>query len=342
MKTVLLTGIREMVIADTPDPVLQDDSQVLLRIEAVGVCGSDVHYYRSGRIGNRIVEYPFAVGHEAAATVVEVGAAVKDLAVGDRVAVEPAVSCGECDQCRDGRPHTCRNLKFLGCPDELPGCLSEYYVMPAECCFKIGDMSFELAALVEPLAIGCYTVQQSIPLAGARIGVLGVGPIGMCVMAAANLAGAKAVYVSEPIAARRELAAAHGATWCGDPSDGLVEQITAQEPQLLDAVYECCGKQEALDQAVRLLEPGGKLMAVGIPEEMRVSFEIDLTRRKEICIQNVRRQNGCVRAAIDLVAAHPEHFEYMITHRFGLAESQAAFELVDQYADGVLKAMILP
>lgn len=342
MQTIVLSALRQLTLVERPQPQLRQPHEVLLRIAAVGVCGSDVHYFRTGRIGSQVVQYPWAVGHECAATVVAVGGAVTHLQVGDRVAVDPAVSCGNCDQCRAGRPHTCRKLVFMGCPGQLDGCLSEYYVLPAECCFPVrASTSFATAALVEPLSVGLYAVRQSIPMPGATVGILGAGPIGLSVLAVAAHAGAATIYVSEPLAGRRALAAAHGATAAFDPTAGdLVAAVTAAVPGLLDVVFECCGQQAALDQAVRLLKPGGKLMLVGIPEIPRVSFDIDLLRRKELCLQNVRRQNHCMQPAIDLLESGALNLDYMITHHFPLARCQEAFELVDAYRDGVVKAII--
>jgi L-iditol 2-dehydrogenase len=339
---MVLTGIREAEIRDVPDPAISADNEVLLDVGAVGVCGSDVHYYTTGRIGSQVVKYPYRVGHEFAGIVRAVGKAVTRLKPGDRVAVDPAMACGHCDQCRAGRMHTCRALRFLGCPGQAEGCLSEQIVMPAECCFPIPDaLTLEQAAVVEPLSIGIYALQQSIPLQGARIGILGCGPIGLSVLLPALHHGAERVFVTDRIDARLDIAARAGAHWTGNPDkEDVVASITGREPLLLDAVFECCGKQEALDQAVELLKPGGKLMLIGIPEIDRVSFSIDLLRRKELCIQNVRRQNECVEQAIEKVAAGDISVDFMITHRFGLGESKRAFDLVADYGDGVVKAMI--
>jgi len=133
MKAQLLTGIRRMEMREVAQPEISRPNEVLLKIEAVGVCGSDVHYYETGRIGSQVVEFPYIVGHECAAVVAEVGSEVDTLKVGDPVAVDPLIACGQCDQCRAGRINTCRNQKFLGCPGQVQGCLSEYIVMPAEC-----------------------------------------------------------------------------------------------------------------------------------------------------------------------------------------------------------------
>ena len=155
MKSMMLTGIRKMEMKTVPDPVILSGKDVKIRIKVVGVCGSDIHYYLKGRIGSQVVEYPFTVGHECAGEVVETGQEVSTLKPGDRVAIEPAMPCSECDQCIDGRPHTCRNLRFLGCPGQAEGCLSEFIVMPESSCFHIpGTMSYDEATISEPLAIG--------------------------------------------------------------------------------------------------------------------------------------------------------------------------------------------
>jgi L-iditol 2-dehydrogenase len=305
------------------------------------VCGSDIHYFSEGGIGDQRVSYPFRVGHELSATVVEVGPAVECVQAGDRVAVDPAMSCGRCHQCRSGRSHTCTELIFLGCPGQAEGCLSEYIVMPEECCFPVPDsLSPEEAALVEPLSIGMYAEKSAAPIKGAGVGILGCGPIGLCVLLPALAEGAAAVYVTDKIEERLEVARSAGAAWTGNPlRQDIVAEISDHEPELLDLVFECCGQQEALDQAIELLKPGGKLMIIGIPEGNRISFDINEMRRKEIAVQNVRRQNGCMQPAIEFIARGHD-VSFMITHHFSLEESQKAFDLVAGYRDGVVKAMI--
>jgi L-iditol 2-dehydrogenase len=214
--------------------------------------------------------------------------------------------------------------------------------MPAHCCFPVRPgTTLEQAAVAEPLSIGVYAAQESVPMQGARIGILGAGPIGLSVLLPALAGGAERVYVTDRIDARLDVANRAGASWVGNPDrDDVVQAISAEEPLLLDAVFECCGKQEALDQAVELLKPGGKLMLIGIPEVDRISFAIDLLRRKELCIQNVRRQNECMQPALDLIEQQGMSVDFMITHRFPLDRAQEAFDLVADYRDGVVKAMI--
>jgi len=343
MQAMRLTGIRSMEMQTVPTPVVKNDSDVLIQMTRVGVCGSDVHYYTEGKIGSQVVQFPFTVGHEGAGIVKQVGATVSRVKVGDHVAVEPAMPCWECDQCLLGRPHTCRKLRFLGCPGQAEGCLSEYLVMPETSCFPLmSPLTDDEGALSEPLAIGVYAVKASIPMRGATVGILGTGPIGLSVLFAARAQGAGRIYVTDKIEARLAMARQAGADWGGNPETGdVVRDITQQEPAQLDVVFECCGKQEALDQGIDLLKPGGKLMLIGIPPTLeRVSFKIDILRRKELCIQNVRRQNHCVQPALDMIARRDFDVNIMVSHRFPFSQTQAAFDLVAGYEKGVVKAMI--
>lgn len=343
MKSMVLTGIREMQMTDVEKPKIIHPTDVLIRMKTVGVCGSDIHYYVSGKIGSQVVSYPFAVGHEGAGVVEEVGTGVTHVQVGDQVAIEPAMPCFECDQCLSGRHHTCRKLLFLGCPGQAEGCLSEFIVMPETSCFPLAEnLSCDDGAISEPLSIGVYAVRlASMELQHLKIGILGFGPIGMSVLLAAKAQGAGSFYVTDKLDYRCAIALKAGALRAGNPDKAdIVEMIKTEEPQLLDVVFECCGKQEAADQAVELLKPGGKLMMIGIPEFDRWSFPVDPLRRKEICIQNVRRQNHAVEETLSLLEKGMVDISLMPTHRFPFEKTKEAFDLVAGYHDGVMKAMI--
>lgn len=342
MKVVMLTGIRQMEVIDMPEPAISKNNEVLLRVEAVGVCGSDVHYYETGKIGSQVVEYPFIIGHECAATVEAVGSEVTRVKVGDEVVVEPAVSCSECDQCRQGRENTCRKLRFLGTPGQGKGCLCEYIVMPQDSCFPTRrTITLEQGVLCEPLAIGIYSVKSACISEGSDISILGSGPIGLSCLVSALAENVNACYITEKIEERVEVARRNGATWVGNPNkEDIAREIIRQKPNGMDAVFECAGQQDTLDEAVELLKPGGRLVVVGIPRLERISFAIDKIRRKEINIVNIRRQNHCTQAAIDLIASGGAKVEFMITHRFKLEQTQQAFDMVAGYHDGVVKALI--
>ena len=342
MKAAFLTAIRELEIREAPDPAIQVPEDVLLRIDTVGICGSDVHYYNEGNIGSLIVEYPCMTGHECAGTVAEVGGGVTSLKVGDRVAVDPLIVCGKCDQCLSGRRHTCRNQKFLACPGQAPGAIAELLVMPQDCCYLIPDnVSFEEAALCEPLAIGVYAHALSGMGPTHTAAILGSGPIGLCVLAAIRAVGDSPVYATDLLPDRVAFAKNYGADWSGNPEkQDIVAAILQQRPDGLDVVFECAGEQDTVDQAVDLLKPGGRLMLVGIPETPRISMMIETARRHELTIQNVRRQNECVQPAIDLVAGGKIDVKPLATHRFGLDQTKEAFDLVLGYKDGVIKAIV--
>jgi L-iditol 2-dehydrogenase len=342
MKAMMLTGIRKMEMRNVPDPEIKNPGDVKIRMSVLGICGSDIHYYTEGRIGSQQVKYPFTVGHEGAGVVVETGSDVTRVKPGDKIAVEPAISCGECDQCLAGRKHTCRKLKFLGCPGQAEGSLSEYIVMPEENCSPLsGLLTPDHGAISEPLAIGVYSVKKAGAVKGSRIAILGFGPIGMSVLLAAKVQGIDKAYVTDKINERRSIAEKEDATYTGNPlNDNIVEQILEREPPGLDVVFECCGQQEAFDQAVEILKPGGKLVVAGIPEFDRWSFSAEVTRRREISLQFIRRQVDCVEPALEMMKSGKIDIRNMVTHRFPFNRAKEAFDLVAGYSDGIMKAMI--
>jgi L-iditol 2-dehydrogenase len=342
VKAVVLTGIRQIETVDIPAPALKSDEDALLQIRMVGICGSDVHYYETGRIGNQIVQYPYIPGHECAATVKAVGRAVTDLKPGDTVAVDPAIPCGHCDQCNQGRKNTCRNLKFLGCPGQIPGCLSEYIVMPQQCLFPTHNrITLSQAVLCEPLSISLYAVKQANLSEISTIAILGAGPIGLGCLLCARAQKVKNCFVTEIIDERIEAAANNSAAWVGNPDvHNVVAEILNRVPTGVDVVFECAGTQQTIDQAIELLKPGGKLMLVGIPRTDSISLAVHQMRRKEITLINVRRQNNCTQSCIDLIASGKIKPDFMLTHRFKPQHAADAFDLVASYRDGVIKTLI--
>jgi L-iditol 2-dehydrogenase len=297
------------------------------------------------------------MGHECTAVVAEVGPAVRGLSPGDRVAVDPLIACGRCDQCRAVRKHTCRQQHFLGCPGQQQGCLCERLVMPSECCFRVPEqLSVGAAVMVEPFAIALHALNQLGSAQGKHVAVLGSGPIGLCVLAALRWAGAASVALTDRLSYRLEMAQSLGATSVHRSSDAaggeggslahsldrdpVAQQILAAHPEGVDAVFDCSGEQAALDQAATLLAPGGTLVIVGIPEASLMSFDINTWRRKELSVRNVRRQNECTDRALELLGSGQIQLDSIITHRFELDATQAAFDLVANYREGVGKALI--
>lgn len=343
MKQVVLTGIRKMAMTEIPNPVLIRDDEVKIKMSTIGVCGSDIHYFAEGKIGTQVVNYPFPVGHECSGIIEEVGEAVKNVKAGDLVVVDPSVHCGHCDQCLAGRPHTCRNNRFLGCPGQLDGCLTEYIVMPSFTCFPVtGKMNPVQAALIEPLTIGVYTVKLAqIQKKETTTGIFGAGPIGLSVLFKLLADGIDDITMIEPLEYRLNKAREIGAKYLINPETEIVEDtVKDQHELLLDVAFEASGKQDAVSNAVKILKPGGKLVLVGIPPDAKYTFDMDLMRRKELTVINVRRQNHCVEEAIELVVSGKIDIEKMVTHHFSLEETPLAFEIVEAYKDGAIKAMI--
>ncbi len=342
MKAALLTDIGKFAIRNVADPEITSDTDVLIRIKMVGVCGSDMHYYTTGRIGSQVVRFPFIIGHEAAGIVERTGSKVTRVKAGQRIAIDPAVSCGDCDQCRTGRANTCRSLLFLGNPQQLGGALCEFIVLDQNCCFPIDDrLTFEQAVLSEPLAIAVYAVERSQLPPKASVAILGAGPIGMSVFHVLRLNSVGNVYITDKIQERLDFGRLLNPRWSGNPDrTHVVKEISDLEPLLLDIIFECSGEKEAFDQSFQLLKPGGTLVVVGIPELDAIPFPMHELRRKEITILNIRRQAHCTQKAIDLLADRRINLDAMVTHHLSLEETQQAFELVSRYRDGVMKAMI--
>lgn len=342
MKAVFLTDIKKFETQEIPLPELINDDDVLIKIKMVGVCGSDIHYYKTGRIGSQIVEFPFITGHEAAGIVEKVGSKVKKLKHGQRIAIDPAVSCGQCDQCLLGRENTCRKLVFMGAPKQKAGAMCGYVILREHNCFPINDnMTLEQAVISEPLAIGIYAVDKSKPNPNDNIAILGVGPIGMSVFHYLRTKEIGDVFVTDRIDERLEFSKQLNPKYIGNPNKvNVVEEIKLLRPLEMDIVYECSGDPEAYKHAIELLKPGGIFVIVGIPELDEISFPIHELRRKEITILNIRRQSNCTQKAIDLLSSGKINIDKLVTHHFKMEETNKAFEMVSNYRDRVMKAII--
>jgi L-iditol 2-dehydrogenase len=218
----------------------------------------------------------------------------------------------------------------------------EYIVMPEESCFPLsGKLTPDHGSISEPLAIGVYAVKKSGSVRGLKIGILGFGPIGMSVMLAAKAEGADFIYITDKIDPRLSIAIKEGASFTGNPSkEDVVEKIMKKANLGLDVVFECCGKQEAFNQALDVLKPGGRLIVIGIPEFDRWSMSVETTRRREISLQFIRRQVDCVEPALEMMKNGIISIDNMVTHRFPFNKTKEAFDLVADYQDGAMKVMI--
>lgn len=343
MKAAFLTAPRKVEIRDVPKPLLKNDDDVLLRTAVAGLCGSDLHYFTADRVGNEAVPYPAVVGHECSAFVEAVGPSVKAFKAGDRVAVEPSISCGTCDQCLAGRPHTCRHVSFLGHPGERSGCLAEYFIMPERNLFSVPEtLTMTEGMLVEPLSIALHARALAVGTLGPSIGVLGTGPIGLLLVQVLKTEGHGDIFSTDRSDARNAAALKAGAAWSGNPDRlDIVSEIFKRKPLGLDSVFEASGDPAAIEQAVELVKPGGWIYQIGIPLAERMSYLSSRMRRKEISLRFIRRQNRCVNQGLMLVQAKHLDIDWLATHTFKIEEAEKAFATAADRTDGVLKSSIV-
>lgn len=342
MQAARVHAARDVRVDTVPVPT-PGPGEVLLKMAAIGVCGSDVHYYLDGGIGDAVVTEPIIMGHEPSAWVAELGVGVEGLEIGQLVAVEPAIHCGHCEMCLKGHPNICPNVEFCGTPP-INGVFSEYAVMPAHNCFALPD-GFTPAegALLEPLGVAIHTVDLSHIRVGETVVVLGAGPIGLLIAAVAKAAGAGQILMTEPVADRRAFALEYVADEVFDPNDeDVVEKVMlATGGRGVDIAFEAAGADEAPQQGADMLRPGGTLVLCGIPgHKDQLVLTASVIRRKGLTIKIVRRMKFVYPRGIVMVQRGMVDLKAIATHYLPLADIPAAFEMVANYRDGVIRAVV--
>lgn len=340
MRAVVLHPPRELRLEERPIPTITAD-QVLVRIRAVGVCGSDVHYWHSGRIGPVVVEGPMILGHECAGELVEVGAQVTHLHVGDRVALEPGVPCGRCDLCRAGRYNLCPDVVFFATPP-VDGAFCEYVAHSADFTFKLPEgVSFEEGAMCEPLSVGIHAVRRAGIGLGDSVLITGAGTIGLVTLMAARAAGATMTVITDIQPNRLELARELGATAVADvrTEDALARVQDLTRGRGVDAVIECTGVSSAMLTGLEALKPGGTAVWVGMTDD---TYTIPAVRtiREGLEIRGIFRYRNTYPAALHLIAGGQAEVARLITHRFSLDRLPKAMEIAHAGRDGAIKVMV--
>ena len=346
MVAVRLHGPRDLRVERVPRPEAPAPGMALLRITAVGVCGSDIHTYQDARIGDTVVETPLILGHEFAGVVEAVGADGLDgnaqpLQVGARVAIDPAQPCGRCEMCEQGHPNLCHRLHFCGTyPDA--GSLSEYMIMPARSCFPIpDDMDDASAALLEPLGIAIHAVDLAKLRVADSVVILGAGPIGLYILQMAKLAGAQPIYVVDQFPWRLEVAARYG----GIPinfreTDPLAAIHRATDRRGVDVAIEAAWADHSVQWAAEMVRLGGRLVLVGIPGPDKLEMKHSTARRKGLTIRLSRRMKHVYPRGIKLVMSGAVDLTGIVSHHFSLAQTPQAYVLNERYADNVVKIVI--
>jgi L-iditol 2-dehydrogenase len=312
-----------------------------VRVEAVGVCGSDLHYFSEGSIGDTRCVYPMVLGHEPAGVIDKLGPGVSGWSLGDRAVFEPALYCYHCEFCLTGRHNICANIRFLSMPED-PGFLREYVNLPLTNVLPLPPvLSMAEGSLAEPLAVVLHSVQLASLRPGESAVVFGAGPIGLLTVAALRLCGASRIWAVEPVPARRSLALSLGADAALDPSEGAARSILGETGRRgVDVAFDCASKDDTLNECLRATRNGGRVILTGIPSVEQVPIEFHVMRRKELALFNVRRSNHEIGAAIDLLTREAAKFRPMLTHILPLDRVQEAFGIAESYSDGVGKMVV--
>ncbi len=343
MKAAVLNKPLNIEVMEVAIPTPKDD-EVLLKVHCIGVCGSDVHYYEHGRIGRYVVEAPIILGHELAGVIVAKGAAVANVEVGDRVAVEPGVTCGRCDYCKSGRYNLCPDVVFMATPP-VDGAWAEYVAIRSDFVFKMPDsMSFEQGALIEPFSVGIHAMNRGSVKPGDRVLVTGLGPIGLLAIQAAKMYGVTEIYASDVVAYRRELALELGVTAVLDPAaqdvGEAIRQLTGGHGA--DVLIETSGNGRAIGAGFAAVRRGGRVVLVGMPAIDEIPVNINHLIDSEFDVFGLFRYANTYPTAIAALAKGGLDVERIITHKFGLDDIKQAVEMARTEKETSIKIMIYP
>lgn len=321
MKASRLHAIGNLQLHEEPAPT-PAPGEALIRVKAVGICGSDLHWFSEGGIGDAVLDHPLVLGHEFAGELMD----------GRRVAVDPAIPCGKCEVCRKGHPNLCPEVRFAG-HGRVDGALREQIAWDEKYLFPIPDsLSCEDGAMLEPLGVAIHSVDLAHLKTGMAVGVFGCGPIGLMIIQLARLSGAANIVATDKLSHRAEAAKAFGAQhvfWVDERLAGG-EIRSAVGERGLDVVFEVAGTQSAVDDAIEAVSPGGKVVLAGIPDDDRTSFSASPARRKGLTLKLVRRMKHTYPRAIELVSRGLVDVRSLVTHRFPLAQAMEAFRVAER------------
>jgi L-iditol 2-dehydrogenase len=299
----------------TPGP-----REVLVQVVSVGICGSDVHYYEHGRIGDFVVKAPLVLGHEASGIVVGRGDSARKHDLGQRVALEPGVPCGTCRECRTGHYNLCREVAFFATPP-VDGALARYVTIHEDYAFALPDgVSDDAGALCEPLSVGLWACRKAQIAIGARVAVAGAGPIGAVITLVARAAGASELIVSDPVPERRDRLLAIGATAVVDATSSGLEQEAADA----DVFIDCSGSPAAILDGIRCVRPAGAAVLVGMCPSSEVPIPISSVQTREIALTGTFRYANTYPQAIALLVSGAVDLEGLVDARFALESSEEA------------------
>lgn len=328
---------REVVVEERRRPEPRQ-GQVLVKVDAVGICGSDVHYYEEGRIGSFVVESPLVLGHESAGTVVELGPGVTRLQLGQRVALEPGVPCRRCPACQAGRYNVCPSVRFFATPP-VDGTLQRWVAHDEDFCHPIPDaLSDDAGALLEPLSVAIWATWKARVRPGDRVLVTGAGPIGLLCAAVAAAAGAVEVAISDPVQARRERAGDFGVTSILHPADALPDGSAGKG---FDVLLECSGVAAAASQGIVALNPAGRAVLVGMAAGAHTELPTQVIQNREIALTGTFRYAGTYPSAIAMAASGKVDLDRLVSVHYRLDQVPEALRAARE-DPSVVKPVVLP
>lgn len=339
-KTFYLTELGKMEEREAAMPKIRPDD-VLIKIQSVGVCGSDLHYYSKGFIGDFVVEFPFVLGHEAAGIVCEVGENVKNLNVGDRVCMEPGVPCMKCEECLTGHYNLCKDVHFWATPP-YDGVLSEYVAHPAAFTFRIPDnVSFTEGALVEPLAIGLHACNMGGVKLGNTVAIMGAGCIGLVTLLAAKAYGATQIIVGDVIDKRLEKAAEFGAITVNTSREDFAAKVMeCTGDRGADVAIDCAGFSSTVDACLSCAKPVGIVVIVGMGVDRVDRFNTSIMSTKELTVKSIFRYRNLYPTAINAIADGRIDVGAIVSHRFKFEDTIEAFSTCEKDIKNVVKGVI--
>ncbi|MCW1300754.1 MAG: NAD(P)-dependent alcohol dehydrogenase [Candidatus Parvarchaeota archaeon] len=335
MKAFYLESIKQFSKKDISIPS-PNAGEVLVKVKNVGICGSDVHYYEYGKIGNFVIEKPLILGHEAAGDVVAVGSEVKNLKVGDRVAMEPGIPCGKCKFCKSGRYNLCPDIKFWATPP-VDGTFTEYVTHPADFCFKLpSDVSYEEGAMFEPLAVGLWATEKANLKPENSVAILGVGTIGMMTLKSVLAVGITDVTVFDVSDFKLDMAKQFGAKIVNSKDPSIFKNYS----DAFDVVFETAGNSITTSNTVNLVSRGGTIILVGLPSKDENILNTNLLNSKEGVIKTVFRYANMYPRALQLVSSGKIQLKPLITKHFDFDQLPEAFDYIVKNNDKVIKVMM--
>ncbi|XP_077989072.1 sorbitol dehydrogenase-like [Glandiceps talaboti] len=318
-------------------------NEVLIAMDSVGICGSDVHYWTHGEIGDFIVKAPMILGHESSGVVAGLGEGVTSLKVGDRVAVEPGVPCRMCDFCKGGRYNLCADIVFCATPP-VHGSLANYYCHAADFCYKLPDhVTLEEGALLEPLSVGVHACRRAGITLGSKVLICGAGPIGLVNLLTAKAMGAGEVVITDIDQGRLNVAKELGADHAllVDTRDGkeMAQRIEMALGCMPSITVECSGAPSSIQTGIYATKSGGVLVLVGLgPAE--VTLPVVNAAVREVDIRGIFRYSNCYPTALAMIASGKVDVKPLVTHRFPMSKTLDAFETAKTGADGAIKVII--